>query len=167
MGDRNVIVLIRLEKPENATIQYTRRRRTDGVPKGLLLMHVCERPVASADFVPCSVSAWMPGKSCTGKPNSRVTQSRLIGYLSIAAHGHADAFSVWLSGGKQPIFGDARAYLITNGALRDTFRQTVHNTPTLAGSSSSRPSGPFSWAKGECGLDRFGERRCHAGRHGA
>ena len=62
---------------------------------------------------------------------------------------------MWLSGGKQPIFGDARAYLYhSNGALRDTFRQTaVHNTPTLAGSSSSRPSGPFSWAtKANAGL---------------
>ena len=30
-----------------------------------------------------------------------------VGYLSIAAHGHADTLAVWLSVGSQPIFVDA------------------------------------------------------------
>jgi Heparinase II/III-like protein/Heparinase II/III N-terminus len=71
-----------------------------------------------------------------------------VGYLSIAAHGHADALAVWLSVGNQPIFVDAGTYLYHSGkALRDKFRETeVHNTLTLDGRSSSRPSGPFNWA---------------------
>jgi uncharacterized heparinase superfamily protein len=72
-----------------------------------------------------------------------------IGYLSIAAHGHADALAVWLSVGNQPVIVDAGTYLYhSNRALRDTFRKTaVHNTLMLDGAPSSRPSGPFNWAK--------------------
>jgi Heparinase II/III-like protein/Heparinase II/III N-terminus len=71
-----------------------------------------------------------------------------IGYLAIAAHGHADALAIWLSVGNQPIIVDAGTYLYhSNRILRDTFRQTaVHNTLILDDVSSSRPSGPFNWA---------------------
>jgi len=72
-----------------------------------------------------------------------------IGYLSIAAHGHADALSVWLSADSQPIIVDAGTYLYhSNRNLRDIFRKTaVHNTLMLDGASSSEPSGPFNWTK--------------------
>ena len=78
-----------------------------------------------------------------------------VGYLSIAAHGHADTLSVWLSIGSQPVFVDAGTYRYhSRKALRDAYRDTaVHNTLTLRGASSSRPSGPFNWAtkaKGRC-----------------
>ena len=58
-----------------------------------------------------------------------------VGYLSIAAHGHADTLSVWLSVGGQPIFVDAGTYRYhSRKALRDAFRGTaVHNTLTLRG----------------------------------
>jgi hypothetical protein len=71
-----------------------------------------------------------------------------IGYLSIAAHGHADTLSIWLSVGGQPVIVDAGTYLYhSNGELRDLFRNTaVHNTLSLDGIGSSRPSGPFNWA---------------------
>ncbi len=71
-----------------------------------------------------------------------------VGYLSIAAHGHADTLAVWLSIGDQPVFVDAGTYLYhSSRALRDAFRSTaVHNTLTLGGFASSRPSGPFNWA---------------------
>jgi hypothetical protein len=71
-----------------------------------------------------------------------------IGYLSIAAHGHADTLSIWLSVGSQPVIVDAGTYLYhSNRALRDLFRDTtVHNTLSLDGTGSSRPSGPFNWA---------------------
>jgi uncharacterized heparinase superfamily protein len=71
-----------------------------------------------------------------------------VGYLSIAAHGHADTLAVWLSVGDQPVFVDAGTYLYhSSRALRDRFRETaVHNTLTLDGTPSSRPSGPFNWA---------------------
>lgn len=71
-----------------------------------------------------------------------------IGYLSIAAHGHADTLSIWLSVGGQPVIVDAGTYLYhSNRNLRDLFRDTaVHNTLSLDGIGSSRSSGPFNWA---------------------
>jgi len=71
-----------------------------------------------------------------------------LGYLSIAAHGHADSLAVWLSAGSQPIFVDAGTYRYhSRKALRDGLRDTaVHNTLTLRGFASSRPSGLFNWA---------------------
>jgi hypothetical protein len=71
-----------------------------------------------------------------------------IGYLSIAAHGHADTLSIWLSVGSQPVIVDAGTYLYhSNRDLRDLFRDTaVHNTLSLDGIGASRPSGPFNWA---------------------
>ena len=71
-----------------------------------------------------------------------------LGYLSIAAHGHADSLAVWLSAGSQPIFVDAGTYRYhSRKALRDGLRDTaVHNTLTLCGVASSRPSGLFNWA---------------------
>ena len=71
-----------------------------------------------------------------------------IGYLSIAAHGHADTLSIWLSVGNQPVIVDAGTYLYhSNRNARDLFRDTVvHNTLSLDGVGSSRPSGPFNWA---------------------
>lgn len=71
-----------------------------------------------------------------------------VGYLSIAAHGHADTLAVWLCVGNQPVFIDAGTYLYHSSRdLRDTFRDTaVHNTLVLDGMGSSRPAGPFNWA---------------------
>ena len=78
-----------------------------------------------------------------------------LGYLSIAAHGHADTLAVWLSLGDQPIFVDAGTYRYhSRKVLRDALRHTaVHNTLTLRGLASSRPSGLFNWAtkaQGHC-----------------
>ncbi len=78
-----------------------------------------------------------------------------VGYLSIAAHGHADTLAVWLSIGNQRIFADAGTFRYhSRKALRDAYRHTaMHNTLTLRGQASSCPSGPFNWAtkaKGRC-----------------
>lgn len=71
-----------------------------------------------------------------------------VGYLSIAAHGHADALAVWLSIGSYPVIIDAGTYLYhSDRTLRNRFRASAaHNTLTLDGISSSRPSGLFNWA---------------------
>lgn len=78
-----------------------------------------------------------------------------VGYLSIAAHGHADTLAVWLSVGNQPILVDAGTHKYhSDRVIRDAFRSTIaHNTLTLCGVGSSRPAGPFNWAskaKGRC-----------------
>jgi len=71
-----------------------------------------------------------------------------LGYLSIAAHGHADALSLWLAIDGQPVFVDPGTYRYQGGgAWRDWFRSTrAHNTLTVAGSSQSLPSGAFNWS---------------------
>jgi hypothetical protein len=71
-----------------------------------------------------------------------------LGFLSIAAHGHADALSVTLSWGNEPIIVDPGTYLYhSGGAWRDRFRGTAaHNTVCLGDVDQSRIVGPFAWA---------------------
>lgn len=72
-----------------------------------------------------------------------------LGYLSIAAHGHADALGLWLHADGRPVLVDAGTYLYHAGATwRDFFRGTIaHNTLSLRGMDSSRISGPFNWSE--------------------
>jgi hypothetical protein len=71
-----------------------------------------------------------------------------LGYLSIAAHGHADALSITLALDGQPVLVDPGTYLYgSGGAWRDWFRGTpAHNTLNLYGHNQSRISGAFNWA---------------------
>ena len=70
------------------------------------------------------------------RPGSLIFDHGPVGYLSIAAHGHADTLAVWLSIGTQPVFVDAGTYLYhSSKALRDAFRQpqfTTHLTLLMA-----------------------------------
>ncbi len=84
-----------------------------------------------------------------------------LGYLSIAAHGHADALAVWLHLDGQPIIADAGTYLYhSGGEWRDHFRGTrVHNTLCLGGADQSVMVGPFNWSqKARCKLLSCEER---------
>jgi hypothetical protein len=71
-----------------------------------------------------------------------------LGYLSIAAHGHADALAVWLSWGEEAVLVDPGMHLYHVGAgLRDALRSTrAHNTLTIAQQDQSRIIGPFAWS---------------------
>ena len=71
-----------------------------------------------------------------------------LGYLSIAAHGHADALAVWLHVDGQPAIIDAGTYLYhSGGAERDRFRGTAaHNTLEINGADQSVVSGAFNWS---------------------
>jgi len=71
-----------------------------------------------------------------------------LGYLSLAAHGHADALAIWLTLDDQPLFIDAGTYLYHSGrAKRDQLRESAaHNTLLIADRSQSAVSGPFIWA---------------------
>lgn len=71
-----------------------------------------------------------------------------LGYLSIAAHGHADANSMVLSLDDQPILVDPGTYLYhSGGAWRDWFRSTrAHNTLAMEDADQSVMSGPFNWS---------------------
>jgi hypothetical protein len=72
-----------------------------------------------------------------------------LGFLSIAAHGHADALSFTLSAGGQPIIVDAGTYVYhADRAWRDYFRGTrAHNTITLNAADQSEPGGIFMWVR--------------------
>jgi len=71
-----------------------------------------------------------------------------LGYLSIAAHGHADALAITLEVDGQPVLVDPGTYLYgSGGAWRDWFRSTpAHNTLNLGQQSQSVMSGAFNWS---------------------
>ena len=71
-----------------------------------------------------------------------------LGYLAIAAHGHADTLSLWLHIKGQPVLVDAGTYLYhSGGKLRNFFRGTgIHNTLCMADADSSIIAGHFNWS---------------------
>ena len=81
-------------------------------------------------------------------PTELVFDHGPLGFLSIAAHGHADALSFVYSVGGKEIFVDPGTYLYHSGnQLRDWFRGTkAHNTLTLNSANQSTISGPFNWS---------------------
>lgn len=72
-----------------------------------------------------------------------------LGYLSIAAHGHADALSLILSVGGHEFLVDPGTYAYhTKKEWRDYFRGTAaHNTVRIDGQDQSEPGGSFMWLK--------------------
>ncbi|MEN8907200.1 MAG: alginate lyase family protein [Clostridiales bacterium] len=72
-----------------------------------------------------------------------------LGYLSLSAHGHADALSFYFSAGGVPIFVDPGTYAYhVNKKWRDYFRGTrAHNTLNVNNSDQSIMSGNFMWSK--------------------
>lgn len=72
-----------------------------------------------------------------------------LGMEPLAAHGHADALSIWLHYGDEPVLVDAGTFLYSGGgAHRDRFRGTqVHNTVAIDRCDQSRMAGPFNWSR--------------------
>lgn len=88
-----------------------------------------------------------------------------LGYLSIAAHGHADALSLTLSAGGREILVDPGTYAYhTNSEWRDYFRGTsAHNTLRVDGQDQSVAGGSFMWlrkAEARCDLWEDNEKEC-------
>ena len=71
------------------------------------------------------------------------------GYLSIAAHAHADALSIEVRHGGIDILADPGTYLYHGAAKwRRYFRSTLgHNTLELAGTDQSVSGGDFLWTR--------------------
>ena len=69
------------------------------------------------------------------------------GFLSIAAHGHADALSVEVRYGGVEILADPGTYCYHGEkSWRDYFRGTLgHNTLTVGDQDQARGAGPFLW----------------------
>ncbi|MGF1496352.1 MAG: alginate lyase family protein [Elainellaceae cyanobacterium] len=72
-----------------------------------------------------------------------------LGFLSIAAHGHADALSFSLSVGGVPVIVDPGTYVYhSEPHWRDYFKGTrAHNTLTVDGEDQSEPGGAFLWLR--------------------
>ena len=72
-----------------------------------------------------------------------------LGYLSIAAHGHADALAFTLSVGGQEVLIDPGTYAYhTEKKWRDYFRGTAaHNTAQVDGLDQSVAGGNFLWLR--------------------
>ena len=82
----------------------------------------------------------------------------------IAAHGHADALSIWLHRAGQPVLVDSGTYCYgADPIARDYFRGTsAHNTLTMEGQSSSQMTGPFNWGKrAKSTVEVVDEAKCH------
>lgn len=78
-----------------------------------------------------------------------VVDSGPLGYLSIAAHGHADALSFTLSLGGSEFLVDPGTYSYhTQKKWRDYFRGTsAHNTIRIDGEDQSLSGGNFMWVR--------------------
>jgi uncharacterized heparinase superfamily protein len=72
-----------------------------------------------------------------------------LGYLSIAAHGHADALAFTLSHGGEELLIDPGTYAYhTQKSWRDYFRGTsAHNTVQVDGKDQSEIGGNFMWLR--------------------
>jgi hypothetical protein len=72
-----------------------------------------------------------------------------LGYLSLAAHGHADALSVTVSLDGHDIVGDpGTASYYGYPEWRAVHRSTrAHSTVTVDGTDQSSPGGPFLWTR--------------------
>jgi hypothetical protein len=72
-----------------------------------------------------------------------------LGYLAIAAHGHADALSFVLSVAGRPLLIDPGTYSYhTQPLWREYFRGTsAHNTLRVDGGDQSVSGGPFMWTQ--------------------
>ena len=81
-----------------------------------------------------------------------------LGFTSIAAHGHADALSLWLAIGDEYFLVDAGTYAYhSHSEWRTYFRSTAaHNTARVDGRNQSEMAGRFMWsAKANARLLRF------------
>lgn len=93
-----------------------------------------------------------------------------LGYLSIAAHGHADTLAFWLHLDGRPVIVDAGTWLYhAAGPWRGAFCGTrAHNTLRLGGEDSSIQTGAFLWSHKARGALRSwagGERWSLTGAH--
>ncbi len=89
------------------------------------------------------------GGSSNGSEKVLMMDCGQLGYLSIAAHGHADLLSVTLSVDGVRLLIDPGTYLYhSEDSWRNYFRGTsAHNTFTVNSVNQSEITGPFMWGK--------------------
>lgn len=138
------------------------------VGRALAMLLECE-PIPALSEADDSLTCWLFGTSAPA--GSRLTESRTypdggygvlhsarwqvlfdagpLGLGSLAAHGHADALSVWASLDGKPLLIDTGTYAYhEDPAWRDYFRGTAaHNTVQVEERSQSEILGPFLWGR--------------------
>lgn len=130
-----------LEQPGFAAGPGDFRALLFGTPPG-----AASRPQGLRTFTEAGLSIWH------GEMNGRRLALTLdhgpLGYLSIAAHGHADALSITLSIDGEPVLVDPGTWLYgAAGVWRDWFRSTpAHNTLNIEAASQSIIAGAFNWS---------------------
>jgi hypothetical protein len=119
---------------------------TAGVEQWAELAEVPERPVLAFP----EGGYYLLGKNFGSTSEVRIViDCAPLGYLSIAAHGHADALSFTLSAGGEELLVDPGTYAYhTQKAWRDYFRSTAaHNTVQVDGQDQSEIGGNFMWLR--------------------
>lgn len=103
-------------------------------------------PAGRHSFAEGGLSVWHG--MVQGRQAGLVFDHGALGYLSIAAHGHADALAVQLSLDGAPVLVDPGTYRYgAGGRWRDWFRGTAaHNTLNIEGADQSVIAGPFNWS---------------------
>jgi hypothetical protein len=138
------------------------------VGRALAVLLACEPPPALNEAGD-ALCQWLFSKPAP--PGSRLTESRLyvdggytvlhsahwqvlfdagpLGLGPLAAHGHADALSVWASLEGKPLLVDAGTYAYhEDPEWRDHFRGTpAHNTLCIEGRNQSEIQGAFLWGR--------------------
>lgn len=105
-------------------------------------------------------TAFRKGGYCVMRVPGRVLGFDIgpLGYLSTAAHGHADALSLYLSVNGQPVLIDPGTFAYQEGGKwRDFFRGTAaHNTIMVDLQNQSEIQGTFLWGqKAKAYLERW------------
>ncbi len=151
-----------------APLWSTAANRHRVVGRALAQLLKCEPPPAFSD-ADNALCLWLFGDAPSG--GARITDSRLypdggyavlhserwqvlfdagpLGLGSLAAHGHADALSLWASLDGKPLLIDAGTYAYhEDPEWRDHFRSTpAHNTLSLDRLNQSEIQGPFLWGR--------------------
>lgn len=137
-----------------AVAGYLRRPGFGGVgPRPELRDAIFSSPPASAASPVAGLKTFPNGGYTVVRGRVRERQIHLVldhgplGYLSIAAHGHADANAITLAVDGAPVLVDPGTYMYhAHDDWRTWFRGTrAHNTVCVAGADQSQIVGPFMW----------------------
>jgi hypothetical protein len=146
-------------------------------------LRFCTRPTSAAQaLVPDLVGAFDNSAACSEPQRELFREGGLacvrtdngtirllmdfgaLGYTSIAAHGHADALSIWLAIGDEYFLIDAGTYAYhSHPEWRSYFRSTAsHNTVRVDGQDQSGMAGRFLWNRlAKARLVQFQESNGH------
>ena len=145
------------------TLEFSNRYRwTDNIAENETTRWLyADRELGLANDLPLQVHALVEHFPDGGVTLLRSDDGRMVlafdygplGLGPLAAHGHADALSVQLFVGAQPVLIDPGTYVYNgNPSMREFFRSTkAHNTVCFDGGCQSEALGPFLWGKrAEC-----------------